>query len=355
MPYTRETYLTEAQHALWINEVVLPSLREVMPPTALQHLPPTWALGAAKMRATHNEHRTLDVGGTNPIHYPVKEEYLAGLWERMVEKLTQPALAEFRGMFMVLQIYGTKMVWNQDNFSRLRQDFVTQLSSMVNLDHLNQSKIYVDIGKECISQQASRINWWKRCCLQHWFLSMKPSRHVAVRYHPVHGLRDVAGINVTVHQTHQMHSQGLVYAQRYSSYKEIFDARKVFPFTNKNIESLLIPGDLLQLWVRAGGSQLALNYSFILKGGRILLSPHCPMGPIHVKLSSKRENEVEKHSVTLHHCNCGGPGCTPNHIVYAGIFTQVCIRRMQKRLVYLLARSLNSHPPFSPRRHRPIP
>jgi hypothetical protein len=42
------------------------------------------------------------VGGTNAIHYPVKEEYLAGLWERMVEKLTQPALAEFRGMFMVL-------------------------------------------------------------------------------------------------------------------------------------------------------------------------------------------------------------------------------------------------------------
>lgn len=50
-----------------------------------------------------------------------------------------------------------------------------------------------------------------------------------------------------------MHSEGLVYAQRYNSYKEIYDAGKVFPFTNKNIESLLIPPDRLQLWAYAGG------------------------------------------------------------------------------------------------------
>ncbi|KAJ5882687.1 uncharacterized protein N7473_011121 [Penicillium subrubescens] len=51
-----------------------------------------------------------------------------------------------------------------------------------------------------------------------------------------------------------MHADGLVYAQRYSSYKEVVDARRVFPFTNANIESLLIPTDLLQLWARAGGN-----------------------------------------------------------------------------------------------------
>jgi hypothetical protein len=64
MPCTRETYLTKEQHALWIDRVVLPSLREVMPSTSFQHLPPTWAHGVAKMRAKHNEHRTRDVGGS---------------------------------------------------------------------------------------------------------------------------------------------------------------------------------------------------------------------------------------------------------------------------------------------------
>ncbi|KAJ9655720.1 hypothetical protein H2201_008738, partial [Coniosporium apollinis] len=136
MPRTRETYLTEVQHALWIDEVVLPSLREVLPPTSMQHLPPSWAHGASKMKAKHNEHKTRDVGGTDPIHYPVKEQYMPGLWERMREKLSKSCLAEFRGMFMVIQAYGTKLVWNDSNFSRLRDDFKTSLNSIVNIDYL---------------------------------------------------------------------------------------------------------------------------------------------------------------------------------------------------------------------------
>ncbi|KAJ9634939.1 hypothetical protein H2199_008803 [Coniosporium tulheliwenetii] len=270
MPRTRETYLTEVQHALWIDEVVLPSLREVLPPTSMQHLPPSWAHGASKMKAKHNEHKTRDVGGTDPIHYPVKEQYMPGLWERMREKLSKSCLAEFRGMFMVIQAYGTKLVWNDSNFSRLRDDFKTSLNSIVNIDYLILPKTFVDIGKECISLHSSRIHWWKRCCLRQWVASMNPENHVATRSYPVSGLRDAAATNLRVSQRHPMHSQGLVYAQRYGSYKEAFDARKVFPFSNKNIESLLIPMNLLQLWSRAGGTIGRSNHinDFVVAAGQ---------------------------------------------------------------------------------------
>lgn len=43
-----------------------------------------------------------------------------------------------------------------------------------------------------------------------------------------------------------------MFAQRYNTYKEISDGHKTFPFTNKHIESLHIPPDLLQLWARSG-------------------------------------------------------------------------------------------------------
>ena len=52
----------------------------------------------------------------------------------------------------------------------------------------------------------------------------------------------------------------LVYTQRYSSYKELVDIGKVFLFTNLNIESILIPSNLLQLWVKAGGASGRSNY-----------------------------------------------------------------------------------------------
>ena len=245
--YSKETYLSKDQHALWIDKIVLPSLREILPPTLMQHYPSTWAFGAAKMRAKNNEHRTWDVGGINPIHYAIREEFLPGLWERMLEKLHDPRLADFRGMFIVLQTYGTKLVWNHSSFSQLRREVQIQLSRSIRFNHLNLSHIYVDLGKESITQSLPRIHWWKHCCLNHWWQSMAPKNHTACRYHPISGLRDAGAMNIHVYQTHPMASQGLVYAQRYSNYKEIHDARKVFPFTNKNIESLLIPPDLLQL------------------------------------------------------------------------------------------------------------
>lgn len=97
------------------------------------------------------------------------------------------------------------------------------------------------------------------CCLQDWLASMDPKTHVASRFYPVSGTRDAAAINITPSQNHSFYPQ-VVYAQRYGSYKELRDARKVFPFTNLNIKSMLIPANLLQLWSKAGGSHGRANH-----------------------------------------------------------------------------------------------
>jgi hypothetical protein len=258
MPFIKETFLTKDQHALWINEVVLPSLRSILPPTSMQHFPATWAIGASKMRAKHNEHRTWDVGGTNAIHYPVKEAFVPGLWEAMLARLSDPRLAIFRGMFIVLQTYGTKLVWNDSCFTALRACVFADLDKIVNREYFVQKKTYFDVGKESISE-VGRIHWWKTCCLQDWLASMDPKAHVASRLYPVAGTRDAAAINIQPSQKHFMHPH-LVYAQRYGSYKELADAGKIFPFTNLNIESVLIPSNLLQLWSMAGGASGRSNH-----------------------------------------------------------------------------------------------
>jgi hypothetical protein len=66
-------------------------------------------------------------------------------------------------------------------------------------------------------------------------------------------------MNITPTQKHFMHPD-IVYAQRYGSYKELRDVGKVFPFTNLNIESMLIPVNLLQLWSKASGSHGRANH-----------------------------------------------------------------------------------------------
>lgn len=252
MPFVKETFLTKEQHALWINEVVLPALRSRLLPTLMQHFPATWAIGTSKMRAKHNEHRTPDVGGTNAIHYPVKETFVPGLWEAMLGRLSDPRLVIFRGMFIVLQTYGTKLVWNDSCFSNLRTSVFTDLNKSMNRAYLVRQKTYFDIGKEMISK-SGRIYWWKTCYLQDWLASVDLKTYVASRLYPVHSTRDAAAMTLALTQRHFMHPH-IVYAQWYSSYKELRDVGKVFPFTNLNIESVLIPTNLLQLWSKAGGA-----------------------------------------------------------------------------------------------------
>ena len=158
LPLVKETYLTEEQHALWIDGVVLPSLRSVLPRTSMQHFPATWAIGASKMRAKHNEHRTWDVGGTNAIHYAVKEAFMPGLWEAMLATVSDPRLSIFRGMFIVLQTYGTKLVWNDSCFSTLRTNVLTDLDKSINREYLVREKTYFDVGKETVLA-LGRIQW----------------------------------------------------------------------------------------------------------------------------------------------------------------------------------------------------
>ena len=82
---------------------------------------------------------------------------------------------------------------------------------------------------------------------------MDPKAHVASRLYPVNSTRDAAAMNITPSQKHFMHPD-IVYAQRYSNYKALGNGGKVFPFTNLNVESVLIPANLLQLWAQARGA-----------------------------------------------------------------------------------------------------
>ncbi|RFU25145.1 hypothetical protein B7463_g11192, partial [Scytalidium lignicola] len=258
MPIGKETFLIEEQHTLWIDGVVLPSLRNILPRTSMQHFPATWAIGARKMRAKHNEHRTWDVGGTHPIHYPVQEAFVPGLWEAMLSRLSDPCLALFRRMFIVIQIYGTKLVWNNSSFSALCSNMLAELDNSINRAYLIREKAYFDVGKETISKSAW-VHWRKMCCLKHWLASVDPKTYVGHRVFPVSGTRDAATMSIESTQKHFLHLH-VVHAKRYNSYKELVDAGKIFPFTNRNIESMLVPTNLLQLWAKAGGAPSRSKY-----------------------------------------------------------------------------------------------
>lgn len=261
MPLINETFLIEEQHALWIDGVVLPSLRGILPPTSMQHFPATWAIGASQMQAEHNEHRTLDIGGTNPIHYAVNEASISGLWEAMLSRLSDPRFYLFRGMFIVFETYGTKLMWTDTSFSTLRDNVLPALDKSIDRRYLIPEKTYFDVGKETISR-APRVHLWKTCCLQHWLDSADPKARLGRRIHPVSGTRDAASANMSPPQKHFLHPH-VVYAQRYNSYKELSDARKTFTLRIVTSRACLFPtissSSSLRLAVHIGGQHMLMN------------------------------------------------------------------------------------------------
>jgi hypothetical protein len=117
----------------------------------MQHFPATWAIRASKMHAKYNKYRTWDIGSINAIYYAIKEAFMPGLWEAMLATLSDPRLFIFHRIFIVLQTYGTKLVWNDFCFSALRANILTDLDKNINREYLVRKKTYFNVGKETIS------------------------------------------------------------------------------------------------------------------------------------------------------------------------------------------------------------
>jgi hypothetical protein len=75
---------------------------------------------------------------------------MPGLWEAILVTLSDPRLSIFRGIFIILQTYGTKLVWNNSCFSTLRANILTNLDKSINREYLVCEKTYFDIGKETV-------------------------------------------------------------------------------------------------------------------------------------------------------------------------------------------------------------
>jgi hypothetical protein len=65
--------------------------------------------------------------------------------------LSDLRLSIFYRIFIVFQIYRTKLVWNDSCFSALRANILTNLNKSINWEYLVREKTYFDIGKKIVS------------------------------------------------------------------------------------------------------------------------------------------------------------------------------------------------------------
>lgn len=79
---------------------------------------------------------------------------------------------------------------------------------------------------------------WKRCDLEHCVRNLYGQRRYRKQFYNHGFLRDACNVTVEPTSTHPLYEHGLRYTQLYSSYKNIFDARKQWPFDVPYLEYL---------------------------------------------------------------------------------------------------------------------
>lgn len=260
----------------WVDRVFLPAVRMFFPPHYTQHLPGSFARGLANVRAHQVEGRqvqTASYKAQQAVGYHLQSEHLDDIWREIVRTVeTQPGLQDFRDLQLFFSAKGTKLVFktrpSRPTLPDAMEFFADFFESVVNTDHVQLDRFYVDVGKETcpvgsdLTHQAPEVSTQaqvychKRCCLESYMSWMYDGQPPAIgkgqEYFGQNLLQDACSLTSVSPKRSQQHQGGLIYTQMYQSVKEVTDATKLFPFANEALEEMALDPQ-----IRRGASQAA--------------------------------------------------------------------------------------------------
>lgn len=261
--------LTQEQLRRWTDLIYLPAIQKFYRAHYTQHMPSSFRNALANSKAYQVEQRATALAGyrtQQSIGYHLQPEQLADIWEEVLETINNTdGLHDFREPEIFFTSKGTKLQFktgpSKPTLLYAMDYFQSWLSEVVNLDYLGADRFYVDIGKEiCASHSAlvgqdvlanreSHVYLWKRCCLERymkWMYEGKPPSKDSQgqQYFTQNMLYDAGSLTSVSPKKSKQRQGGLIYTQFYSSVKEIYDASKCFPFTNDNMEEMVLDSQI---------------------------------------------------------------------------------------------------------------
>lgn len=257
---------------------------------ALQHIPPTFNEAILAARASSERSGKGDGTRGRPINItldPSKDPQVWNTFQRLLDTIDEydaPGspeetdafdLANFRGLFFAYDSKGLKLeTQKQRVFSTCIENFSKEdvgfLDEVLTLEHDNRH--YIDIASEVLAVYDLRFPQGstllaKKCCVYNTMRFIlngdldsqeegpgysdqegttraegetQPDcfPKATVTEYPICLLRDTITLTAELRQSHPHAYDGLIYAQTYSPFKELFDAKKIFPFSHPGIINL---------------------------------------------------------------------------------------------------------------------
>ena len=258
--------LRECDIQRWIDDILLPAIYSQLESSQVQHLP-----------SSHQHSKNLSLGrgiqsrvrgvGDNPrqqmLHYFLKADILADIWERVLVTVQSSKYGLFQGLQLFLSGKNLKTSSSAITILQARTKFEQLWMASVDPSWLDGSMTWYDIGKEICAPdsqligqrlrhtQEPQVYLWKRCCLDSYYHSLLYGEKAGKARRAVYTtamLFQTACMTVLTSPASQNRTNGLVYSQFYSSTKEMFDCSKSYPFDAANLESIALDPDMFKAW-----------------------------------------------------------------------------------------------------------
>jgi len=201
------TTLNYADEALFLDQILLPALHEILDSSnIIQHFPTSAAQVKVNARALAKEQYVKGERSREQIiSYNLQPLILDQLWENINHRIataTDPAFCCFRGLTLFLNGKNSKTHYMDHDFSTAMSNWRDQWAVAVDPAFINRRLTYVDLGKQITSPDTQLLDsnkdesfqaetyLYRKCCLDsvwEWFRNpgssvreKKPSHHPSV-------------------------------------------------------------------------------------------------------------------------------------------------------------------------------
>ncbi|KAF1980632.1 hypothetical protein K402DRAFT_17639, partial [Aulographum hederae CBS 113979] len=271
-----ETHLSDAAQAVWIDDIILPALRNACPSSILAHHPLSFKDADGKAKVKLEQTSTLDDtatgGGAMDIRYTIPERYLEDFWAnvlRYASSAVGPGVQrkQFRNPILCVSAHNLKLNFKSDTLTAARDLFNKTFDLSFRTDRpdwIPEDERWHDIAVEDIPDTPNDISvtlLQKTHCLERWTGHFHhPER--AGSYTKVStycwGLtRDAGTASVELSPTNPLRAEGgMAYHKAYSIFKERFATplKGLGPFDNTQFEGLAYSQEMLEKWYKATNS-----------------------------------------------------------------------------------------------------
>jgi hypothetical protein len=194
------------------------------------------------------------------LHYFLPPSGLEEVWNNVISQLEGPGLQDLGKPILLLDAKNIKTLFRGNSLIKAVNQFKETWSFSINPRALVLNQTWIDIGKEIIAskaeQDAAYTFLWRDCCLRQTlsaFTLGMPKTGFQSQFYFWALTASSSNMTFSPGKRHPFTAAGLVYSQFYGSIKEAFDAAKVFPFDNVNLEALAVDPNLHKLWSSSDG------------------------------------------------------------------------------------------------------